>query len=104
MRIQTEAGQGARIEAVRRLRSKPSLPETIPFETLLASYREHGYKKGNLAGLEVQTLGHWGVFVTVHWIIDHVNGSILRDFKSSYNLYKLEDNWRILVTTNHDHP
>lgn len=73
-------------------------------ETLLASYREHGYKKGNLAGLEVQSLGYWGAFVTVHWIIDHVNGSILRDFRSSYNLFKHEDNWRILATTNHDHP
>lgn len=73
-------------------------------KTLLASYREHGYKKGNLVGLEVQTMGNLGAFVTVHWIIDHVSGSILRDFKSSYNLFKYEDKWRILATTNHDNP
>jgi NTF2-like protein (DUF6841) len=73
-------------------------------KTLLAFYREHGYKKGNLVGLEVQPMGHWGAFVTVHWIIDHVNGSILRDFKSSYNLFKQEHNWLILATTNHDNP
>jgi hypothetical protein len=73
-------------------------------KTLLASYREHGYKKGNLVGLDVQTLGLWGAFVTVHWIIDHMNGSVLRDFKSSYNLFLQEDNWKILVTTNHDNP
>ena len=73
-------------------------------KTLLASYREHGYKKGNLAGVEMQMMGYWGAFITVHWIIDHVNGSILRDFKSSYNLFKNEDNWQILTTTNHDNP
>jgi hypothetical protein len=49
-------------------------------------------------------MGHWSAFVTVHWIIDHVNGSILRDFRGSYNLFKYEDNWRILATTNHDNP
>jgi NTF2-like protein (DUF6841) len=73
-------------------------------KTLLASYREHGYKKGNLAGLDVHTMEHWGVFITVHWIIDHVNGSIMRDFRSSYNLFRQEDVWKILVTTNHDNP
>jgi len=71
---------------------------------LLASYREHGYQKGNLAGLDVLTQGHWGAVVTVHWVIDHVNGSVLRDFKSSYNLFKPADEWQILVTTNHDNP
>ncbi len=71
-------------------------------KTLLASYREHGYKKGNVADLEVQVLGDWGAFVTVHWIIDHADGSVMRDFKSSYNLFKQNGNWRILSTTNHD--
>ena len=73
-------------------------------KTLLVSYREHGYKKGNLAGVEVQMMGYWGAFITVHWVIDHVNGSILRDFKISYHLFKNEDHWQILTTTNHDNP
>ena len=69
---------------------------------LLASYNEHGYKKGNLAGIEVKSMGAWSVAVTVHWIIDHVNGSVLRDFYSTYNLFRHTGEWRILVTTNHD--
>jgi hypothetical protein len=73
-------------------------------KALLASYREHGYKKGNVAGIEVQTMGHWSILVTIHWIIDHVNGSVLRDFRSSYNLFRHADNWKILATTNHDNP
>jgi hypothetical protein len=68
----------------------------------LAAYKEHGYKKGNLADIEVNQLGAWRAAVSVHWIIDHVNGSILRDFYSTYNLFRQEGEWRILVTTNHD--
>ena len=71
-------------------------------KNLLSSYREHGYKKGNVAGIEVQIMGDWSTLVTVHWIIDHTNGSIMRDFKSSYNLFKHNGDWRILTTTNHD--
>ena len=71
-------------------------------KTLLDSYREHGYKKGNIAGVDVQSLGDWGAFVTVHWIIDRVDGSVMRDFKSSYSLFKQDGSWKILSTTNHD--
>jgi NTF2-like protein (DUF6841) len=81
-----------------------STPEEIfgYLNGLLASYKEHGYKKGNIAGVEIKQLGGWTVAVTVHWIIDHVNGSILRDFYSTYNLFRHDSDWRILVTTNHD--
>ena len=71
-------------------------------KTLLASYREHGYKKGNVAGVDVQMMGYWGASITVHWIIDHVNGSVLRDFYTTYNLFRQDGAWKILVTTNHD--
>jgi hypothetical protein len=69
---------------------------------LLASYNEHGYKEGHLVGIEVRLMGAWSVTVTVHWIIDHVNGSVLRDFYSTYNLIFQDGEWKILVTTNHD--
>ena len=71
---------------------------------LVISYREQGLKKANLAGLDVKMLGWWSVLVTVHWIIDHTNGSILRDFHTSYNLFKNGDDWLIVMTTNHDEP
>jgi hypothetical protein len=69
---------------------------------LLSSYKEHGYKKGNLAGIEIKPMGSWSVTVTVHWIIDLVNGSILRDFYRTYNLFFRDGDWKILVTNNHD--
>jgi hypothetical protein len=69
---------------------------------LLASYKEHGYKKGNAVGVEVKAMGAWSAAVTVHWIIDHVNGSVLRDFYSTYNLFRQNGEWKILATTNHD--
>ena len=38
-----------------------------------------GRVKRNQADIEVTAMGAWSVIVTVHWIIDHINGSILRD-------------------------
>lgn len=67
----------------------------------LASDREQGYKQSQLAGLEMHKEGAWGVTVTVHWMIDHVDGSTLRDFYTTYNLLKQASQWRILVTTDH---
>lgn len=77
--------------------------ETLDHLTaLLASYKKHGYKKGNVAGVEIRPMGVWSNAVTVHWIIDHINGSILRDFYTTYNLFQQDSEWKILVTTNHD--
>jgi hypothetical protein len=72
--------------------------------SLVISYREQGLKKANLVNLDVKMLGWWSALITVHWIIDHTNGSILRDFHTSYNLFKNGDSWLILMTTNHDVP
>ena len=71
-------------------------------KSLLASYKEHGYKRGNLAGIVVNPMGAWSAAVTVHWIIDHVDGSVLRDFYTTYNLFREDGVWKILVTTNHE--
>jgi len=69
---------------------------------LLANYQKLGYKKGNLVEIEVKPMGAWSAAVSVHWIIDHVDGSILRDFHCTYNLLLQEGDWKILVATNHD--
>ncbi len=69
---------------------------------LLETYRSRGYKKANLVGIEVAMLGMWSAIVTVHWIIDRTDGTVLRDFRTSYNLFNEKEHWKILVTTNHD--
>jgi len=70
--------------------------------SMLAGYKEHGYKKGNVIDVQVMEMGKWSVLATVHWVIDKTDGTILRDFKSTYNLFKDADAWKIVATTNHD--
>jgi len=71
-------------------------------KSMLAGYREHGYKKGNVIDVQIMEMGTWSVLATVHWVIDKTDGTILRDFNSTYNLFKDGEAWKIVVTTNHD--
>ena len=71
-------------------------------KSMLAGYKEHGYKKGNIIDVQVMEMGKWSVLATVHWIIDNTDGTILRDFNSTYNLFKVGDTWKSVATTNHD--
>ena len=71
-------------------------------KSMLTGYKEHGYKKGNVIDVQIMEMGKWSVLVTVHWVIDKTDGAILRDFKSSYNMFKDGDTWKIAATTNHD--
>ena len=71
-------------------------------ENLVESYRQHGYYKGTIASIEATQWGTWSALVTVHWIIKRNDASILCDLDSSYNLFKVAENWKILATTNHD--
>jgi len=71
-------------------------------KTMLAGYKEHGYKKGNVIAVQIMEMGKWSVLATVHWIIDKTDGTVLRDFNSTYNLFKDGEAWKIVATTNHD--
>jgi len=71
-------------------------------KSMLAGYKEHGYKKGNVIDMQIMEMGKWSVLATVHWVIDKTDDTILRDFYSTYNLFKDGDSWKIVTTTNHD--
>jgi len=71
-------------------------------KSMLAGYKEHGYKNGNVINVQVMEIGKWSVLATVDWVIDKTDGSILRDFNSTYNRFKDGEAWKIIATTNHD--
>jgi len=71
-------------------------------KSMLAGYKEHSYKKGNVIDVQVMEMGKWSVLATVHWVIEKTDGTILRDFNSTYNLFKDGEAWKIIATTNHD--
>lgn len=74
---------------------------SVSLKSMLAGYKEHGYKKGNVIDVQIMEMGKWSVLATVHWVIDKTDGTILRDFNSSYNRFQDGETWKIVATTNH---
>ena len=70
---------------------------------LMTAYRNAGATEAAMAGLDVKPLGRSSVLATVHWNALAADGTLVRDFHTSYQLLRDgSTGWRILTYTNHD--
>ena len=70
---------------------------------LMAAYRDAGAAEAAIADLQVTRLGRTSALATVQWQARAADGSVLREFATSYQL--LDDGaggWRILAYVYHD--
>lgn len=69
---------------------------------LMEAYRNSGATRAAVADLRVTTLDGTSVIATVRWNAVAEDGRLLRDFTTSYQLLRQEqDGWRILSYTYH---
>lgn len=68
---------------------------------LMASYRASGAVAADIQELDVLAQGDSAALVTVHWRVRAVDGGVVRDFRTSYQLIG-PDPWRIFGYVNHD--
>ncbi|MDP8956562.1 MAG: nuclear transport factor 2 family protein [Actinomycetota bacterium] len=69
---------------------------------LMRAYRSTGAARADIAELDVVPLGNSGAVTTVRWHVVDEAGTLLRDFRTTYQLLRGDDGWRILSYTNHD--
>jgi SnoaL-like domain len=69
---------------------------------LMAAYARSGAARADIADLDVEALGRSSAFATVHWHVQAADGTLLKDFRTTYHLVRVEGGWRILSYTNHD--
>ena len=67
----------------------------------MAGYRSAGAASADIVAIDVQEQGTEAVLATVHWHVRAADGTVLRDFRTSYQLL-VADPWRILSYVNHD--
>jgi hypothetical protein len=72
------------------------------FAEVDASYRERGFTHGDILSMHVQPLGSNSVLATVQWAYKGACDELLWKTTFSYNLYRLDGVWKILVQTMHD--
>ena len=68
---------------------------------ILEHHRRSGYGRAEVVSVDVTTLGATLALAEVHWRIHHHDGSLLWDFRNTYNLTREDNGWRIRVSTTH---
>jgi hypothetical protein len=72
------------------------------FASVLEKYRGMGWTRGEIMKLESWPLGVNSVLATVRWAYQDDAGKTLWEWTFSYNLYRIEGTWKILLQTKHD--
>jgi len=71
------------------------------FAVNMLAYQSAGADRADIVDIEVQEQGTEAVLATVHWHFRAADGTMIRDFRTSYQLVAA-DPWRILSYVNHD--
>lgn len=69
---------------------------------VMAAYARSGAARADVAALDVLPLGSSSMLATVNWHVVDGGGRLLKDFRTTYQLLRTDDGWRILTYTNHD--
>lgn len=69
---------------------------------LMAGYARSGAARSDVESLDVVPLGTSSVAATVHWHVRDADGGLVKDFRTTYQLLRVDGGWRILAYTNHD--
>jgi len=67
-----------------------------------ATYRARGFTHGDILTMDVQPLGSNSALATVQWAYKGACEEMLWKTTFSYNLYRRDGVWKILVQTMHD--
>ncbi len=71
------------------------------FGGVAAKYKSDGLHGGDFYDLSVLEIGSRSVLATVRWQQWREDKSLLREWKQSYNLLRIDDGWQILTSTFH---
>lgn len=71
------------------------------FAGRMAAYRSAGAATADVVALEVLEQGDSAAVATVRWLVRSVDGTVVRDFRTSYQMLG-PDPWTIHAYVNHD--
>lgn len=72
------------------------------FAKALEAYRSKGFADGAMLSLDSSTVGSNSTIATVRWVYKDKGGKPLWEWTFTYNLYRSDGRWRILLQTMHD--
>ncbi|MBM2823249.1 MAG: hypothetical protein HW413_1995 [Thermoleophilia bacterium] len=69
---------------------------------LMDAYSRAGAARAEIAALHVDQLGSHAANATVNWRVLGADGQLVRDFRTTYFMFRDDETWRIRTYTNHD--
>lgn len=71
------------------------------FQGVADTYYKDGYRGGRFKNLEVVPIGGRSALATLDWEMQRGDGSVIREWRQSYNVVRVGNVWQILVSTFH---
>ena len=71
------------------------------FQGVLDTYKGQGHAGTTMHDLSVVPIGARSALATMTWKMLRADGSTIREWRQSYNVVRLTEGWRILVSTFH---
>jgi ketosteroid isomerase-like protein len=71
------------------------------FQAVADTYHREGYRNGRFKNLQVTPIGGRSALATMDWELQRGDGSVIRQWRQSYNLVRVGSGWQILVSTFH---
>jgi ketosteroid isomerase-like protein len=71
------------------------------FQGVAETYRRDGYRTGRFSNVEVVPIGGRSALVTLDWEMQRDDASVIRQWRQSYNLVRVESGWQILASPFH---
>lgn len=71
------------------------------FQGVADTYYQDGYRGGRFKNLEVVPIGGRSALATLDWEMQRGDGSVIREWRQSYNVVRIGNVWQILVSTFH---
>jgi hypothetical protein len=71
------------------------------FSKLSEKYYAEGLRRSTFTNLEVKAIGSKSVLASLDWQMRREDESIIRAWRQSYNLVRLDGRWQILALTIH---
>ncbi len=71
------------------------------FQSVVDTYYRDGYRGGGFKNLQVIPIGGRSALATMDWEMRRADGSLIREWRQSYNVVRFAAGWQILVSTFH---
>ena len=71
------------------------------FQGVVDGYYRDGYRTSGLLSFDVQLIGGRSALATIDWQLLRADGTVLREWRQSYNVVYVDGRWQILVSTFH---